>query len=166
MSSATDAPDGSAPVSETVAREPGSYGVAVPSSPPEGRWKLTVAAADELGQATTMTKAFAVNATLGFLGTEPRVLRLPPKGAAARVVWSLTRPARVGVTVEAPDGSIVRTFSRRLYPAGEQSVTWNGIGRDRKPVRGGRYTVRVSAVNELGKTEQTTALVVRRVAAA
>jgi len=160
------APDGSTPVSETVAREPGAYDVPFPSSSAEGRWKLTVAAVDELGRATTMTQAFVVNATLGFLRLEPRVLRLPPKGAVARVVWSLTRQARVGVTVEAPDGSIVRTFSRRLYPAGEQSLTWNGLGRDRKPVRGGRYTVRVSAVNGLGRVEQTAPLVVRRVAVA
>lgn len=158
------APDGSTPVSETVAREPGAYGVPFPSSPAEGRWKLTVAATDGLGQATTMTKAFVVNATLGFLRTEPKVLRLPPQGAAASIRWRLTHEARVGVTVEAPDGSVVRTFSRRLYPAGEQSVTWNGLGRDRKPVRGGRYTVRVSAVNELGRVEHSTALVVRRVA--
>jgi len=160
------APDGSTPVSETVAREPGAYDVPFPSSPPEGRWKLTVAATDALGQATTMTQAFVVNATLGFLRTEPKVLRVPPKGAAATVAWRLTHPARVGVTVEAPDGSIVRTFSRRLYPTGEQAVTWNGLGRDRKPVRNGRYIVRVSAVNGLGKTEQTTTLVVRRVAVA
>jgi len=160
------APDGSTPVSETVDREPGAYDVAFPSSPAEGRWKLTVAAVDELGRATTMTQAFVVNTTLGFLHLEPRVLRLPPKGAVARVIWSLTRQARVGVTVEAPDGSVVRTFSRRLYRAGEQSVTWNGLGHDRRPVRGGRYTVRVSAVNGLGRVEQTAPLLVRRVAAA
>ncbi len=158
------APDGSTSVSETVAREPGVYDVPFPPTPAEGRWKLTVAAVDELGRATTMTQAFAVNATLGFLRVEPKVLRLPPKGAPVRALFRLTHQARVGVTVEAADGSIVRTFSRRLYQAGEQSVTWNGLGRDRKPVGGGRYTVRVSAVNALGRVERSTALVVRRVA--
>lgn len=159
------APDGSTPVSETVAREPGVYDVPFPPTPAEGRWKVTVAAVDEIGRATTMTQAFAVNATLGFLRVEPKALRLPPKGAPVRALFRLTRGARVGVTVEAADGAIVRTFSRRLYPAGEQSVTWNGLGRDRKPVGGGRYTVRVSAVNALGRVEQTTQLIVRRIAA-
>jgi hypothetical protein len=44
-------------------------------------------------------------------------------------------------------------------------VTWDGLGRDRKPVKGGRYLVRVKAVNALGVVEQAKPLVVRRAAA-
>ena len=97
-----------------------------------------------------MTRTFVVNTTLGFVRPERNVLRLPPKGAEIRILWKLTRQARVGVTIATPGGTVVRAFSRLLYPAGDASVTWNGLGRDKKAVKGGRYIVRVSAVNTLG----------------
>ena len=169
------APDGSVAFTETGPRDPGAYPVAFPpaaaaatasAAVAEGRWTLKAQAADDLGRATTMTRTFVVNTTLGFVRPERNVLRLPPKGADVKILWKLARQARVGVTIATPGGTVVKAFSRLLYPAGDASVTWNGLGRDKKAVKGGRYLVRVTAVNTLGITEQTRPLIVRRVAAA
>ena len=168
-------PDGTIAFTDSAARDPGTYPVPFPPVPAdgtaavtlaEGRWTLAARSTDELGRATAMSRAFVVNTTLGFVRLEKKVLRLPPRGAAIGIQWKLARPARVGVTVEAADGAVVRTFSRRLLPAGDGAVTWDGLGRGRKPVKGGRYVVRVSAVNTLGRTEQTAPLEVRRLPAA
>lgn len=167
-------PDGTAASTDSGTREPGSYDVAFPpsqtegtqaASVPEGRWTLKAQAVDDVGRSTTMTRTFVVNSTLGFVHLDRTVLRLPPRGAELGILWKLTRRARVGVTIETPGGTVVRAFSRLLYEPGDRSVTWNGLGRDRKPVKGGRYVVRVKAVNGLGVVEQTVPLVVRRVAA-
>ncbi len=168
-------PDGTVAFTDSAAHDPGAYPVPFPPvpadgtaavAPAEGRWTLTARSTDELGRTTAMSRAFVVNTTLGFVRLEKRVLRLPPQGAEVGILWKLARPARVGVTVEAADGTVVRTFSRRLLSAGDGAVTWDGLGRGRQPVKSGRYLVRVSAVNTLGRTEQTAALVVRRIPAA
>jgi flagellar hook assembly protein FlgD len=167
-------PDGSVAHTEAGPREPGSYPVAFPpgvtgtesETVMEGRWQLTAQATDELGLATSMTRTFVVNATLGFVRPERRVLRLPVSGTASvRLLWRLTRQARVSVEVHDGRGTVVRAFSSRLYEPGERFVVWNGLGRTRKPVADGVYTVRVKAVNQLGVVERTTLLRVRRVPA-
>ncbi len=103
------APDGSVAFTETGPRDPGSHPVAFPPAAlggaaaaplPEGRWTLKLQGIDDLGRTTTMTRTFVVNTTLGFVRPERNVLRLPPKGAEIRILWKLTRQARVGVTIE------------------------------------------------------------------
>jgi phosphodiester glycosidase len=166
-------PDGTVAFTETGSPELGSHEIVFPPAPggaaaaalAEGRWTLKAQGTDDLGRTTTMTRTFVVNTTLGFVRPERNVLRLPPKGAELKILWKLARQARVGVTIATPGGTVVRAFSRLLYPAGDTSVTWNGLGRDKKPVKGGRYIVRVTAVNALGITEQAKPLIVRRVAA-
>ena len=54
------------------------------------------------------------------------------------------------VTIETPEGVVVRTVTNAQLQPGEQSVTWDGRGGNRKPVAGGRYVARVTATNELG----------------
>ncbi len=165
-------PDGTIASTETGTREPGAYPVVFPpgatdgtaaADVAEGKWTLSARATDDLGRTTAMKGTFVVNITLGFVHPERIVLRLPPEGAELPILWRLARPARVGVTVESSNGTVVRSFSRRLYAAGDASVTWNGLGRDRKPVRAGRYVVHVTAVNALGRVEQSKPIVVRRI---
>ena len=167
-------PDGTVASTDTGAREPGTYPVTFPPAATdgtaaaeiaEGKWTLVARATDDLGRATAMKGTFVVNTTLGFVHPERSVLRLPPGGADLAILWRLSRPARVAVTVESPGGTVVRSLTRRLYPAGDASVTWNGLGRDRKAVRAGRYLVRVVATNALGRVEQSKPVLVRRVAA-
>jgi hypothetical protein len=162
-------PDGSVAYTETGERTPGSYPVAFPpagtDAVTEGKWRLHAEATDDLGRVTAMARTFVVNATLGFVRPERRVLRLPPQGAPLRILWRLTRQARVTVTVVTARGETARVFPARLYEAGERSLTWNGLGRGRVPVATGTYLVRVRAVNALGVVEQVTPVRVRRVPA-
>ena len=105
--------------------------------PHEGRWTLKAQASDDLGRTTTMTRTFVVEHHARLRAApSANVLRLPPKGAELRILWKLARQARVGVTIETPGGTVVRAFPRLLYPAGDASVTWNGLGRDKKAVQG------------------------------
>jgi hypothetical protein len=175
------APNGSIVWQDTEAREPGAYEVPfppVPSTSPkgtvstqtepvpaaEGRWSLTVSATDDQGLPSTTTRRFTVNSTLGSLGVTPLRVIVRKTGGRAEIGWSQARAARVKVTVETPEGILVRTVSNGSLPAGEQTVVWDGRRGNRKPVAGGRYVVRVAATNVLGLVSLTQAITVRRVA--
>jgi Phosphodiester glycosidase/FlgD Ig-like domain len=176
------APDGSILWQEALAREPGTYEVAFPpllppppeGEPPpqpttplptaEGRWTLTVTALDDQGLTSTTTRRFAVNSTLGSLRVAPLRVVVRPAGGRADIRWAQARAARVKVTIETPEGVVVRTVSNVTLQPGEQTVTWDGRGANRKPVAGGRYEARVTATNELGAVSMTQSLTVRRVA--
>ena len=69
------------------------------------------------------------------------------------------------VTIETPEGIVVRTVSNAPALPGDQSLAWDGRAGNRKPVAGGRYVVRVAATNELGSVSLTQPLTVRRVKA-
>ena len=173
------APDGTVAFQETAAREPGTYDVAFPPPPPppppegeptepippaEGRWTLTVAATDDQGLASTATRRFSVNSTLGFLRLEPVRLVLPPGGRSAAIRWTQARVARVKVTLETVDGIVLRTLAQRRLEPGDQAVIWDGRLRDGKLAASGRYGVRVEASNELGAVALEQQLTVRRTA--
>ena len=179
------APDGTTAAQESGGREPGTYEVAFPPLPPppppppegepppepteplppaEGRWTLTLTATDDQGLASSATRRFAVNSTLGFLQVEPSRLLLPPAGASAAVRWTQSRGARVKVTVETSDGIFVRTVVSQRYEPGEQATAWNGRMGNGKLAPGGRYVVRVTATNELGAVSLELPLTVRRIA--
>jgi len=133
------------------------------ATPANGRWKLTVSATDDVGQQSAMTQVFTVNTTLGYLTTTPRKLFLPPLGRDLAITWKQGLPANVVVTVETAAGVIVRTLANSRYPIGNPGVIWNGLARDRKPVKGGRYIVRIAAKNELGTVELTRDVRVQRI---
>ena len=186
-------PDGAVAYTESSTKDPGKYAVPFPppaSTPPvpspapataptttststsgrtiadgptQGRWKLTVSATDDVGQPSEMTQAFLVNSTIGFLVTEPKKLLLPPAGRDLRIIWQQTKYARVVVTVETPAGEVVRTLAKRRYGPGPQGVTWNGLDRSRKAVKGGKYIVRVVAKNPLGTIDLARGLRVERI---
>jgi hypothetical protein len=128
-----------------------------------GRWKLSVSATDDTGQASEMAQTFTVNTTVGYLATTPRKLFLPPAGRDLGITWKQTRAARVIVTVETRSGEILRTLALRTYPAGNPTLVWNGLDRTRKAVKGGWYVVRVVAKNGLGTIELTRDVRVQRI---
>jgi exopolysaccharide biosynthesis protein len=178
------APDGSIAWQEAGGRDPGIYDVAFPPPPPppppppegqpppepttplptaEGRWTLTVTALDDQGLTSTTTRRFAVNSTLGSLRVAPARVVVRPTGGRADITWAQARAARVKVTIETPEGVVVRTVTNTPLQAGEQTATWDGRGGNRKPVSGGRYAARVTATNELGSVSLSQPITVRRV---
>jgi exopolysaccharide biosynthesis protein len=173
------APDGSVAFQESGLRAPGAYEVAFPPVPPpppppepastepllpaEGRWTFTVSATDDQGLPSSTTRRFAVNSTLGSLRVAPVRVVVRPTGGRADILWAQARAARVKVTIETPEGVVVRTVTNTPLQAGEQTVTWDGRAGNRKPVAGGRYVARLTATNELGSVALTQELTVRRV---
>ena len=109
------------------------------------------------------TRRFAVNSTIGFLRVAPARVVVRPSGGTASIRWTQTRAARVKVTIETPEGVVVRTVANAPLAAGEQISTWDGLGASRKPVAGGAYVVKVSAANEFGAVTLAQPLSVRRV---
>jgi hypothetical protein len=177
------APDGTIAWQEaSVPREPGTYEVAFPppaAAPPEGqppptpttplppvegRWTFTVTALDDQGLSSSTTRRFAVNSTLSALRVAPARVLVRKTGGHADIRWTQARAARVRVTIETPEGVVVRTAANSLLQPGEQAVTWDGRGGNRKPVGSGRYLVKVTATNELGAVSLTQPMTVRRVA--
>ncbi|MCI0633565.1 MAG: phosphodiester glycosidase family protein, partial [Actinobacteria bacterium] len=178
------APDGSIVWEEDALREPGTYPVAFPPAAPpvpppegqpppqpvtpaplaEGRWTLTVIALDDQGLSSTTIRRFAVNSTLGSLRVAPARVVVRKTGGRAEIRWAQARAARVKVTIETPEGVVVRTVASTTLQVGEQVVTWDGRRGNRKLVGGGRYVARVTATNELGAVSLTQPLTVRRVA--
>ena len=126
---------------------------------------LFVSATDDQGLASSSVQRFAVNSTVGHLKVQPARLLLRPQGGRALVRWTQTRVARTRVTVETPEGVLVRSLALRRMEAGEQSAEWNGRLRNGKLASTGRYVVRVAAKNNLGVVTLEGRLVVRRVAA-
>ena len=178
------APDGTIAWQESgIAREPGAYEVAfpppaVPPVPPaegqqapaepivpaEGRWTLTVSSTDDQGLSSSTTRRFAVNSTLASLRVAPARVVVRNSGGRAEIRWSQARSARVKVTIETPEGIVVRTVSAAATQPGDQAVVWDGKAANRKPIAGGRYVARIAATNELGVVSLTKAITVRRVA--
>ena len=161
-------PDGSAPATQTLEQPEGVFPVAFPpaagAAPAEGAWKLAVAATDDLGQQTSMSQSFTVDETLGFLQTSVPRLFLPAGGRDLTISWKQTRQARVVVTVETKTGDVVRTLATRAFDAGDRSVVWNGLDRDKKRVKGGVYRAHVVAKSEIGTVQLVRTFTVRQIA--
>ena len=175
-------PDGSVAWQEAAAREPGTYDVLfppLPAAPPEGvppeqipteplapaegRWTFTVSATDDQGLGSSTTRRFAVNSTLAALTVAPARVIVRPTGGTAAIRWTQARTARMKVTIETPEGVVVRTVFNGQLQAGAQSLTWDGRAGNRKHVAGGAYVAKVTATNELGSVSLAQPLTVRRV---
>ena len=156
-------PDGSVAVTESGPREIGAYPIAFPPPPSEtaaeeagvaeGRWRLRIAATDDLGRPSTMTRTFVVDTTLGFLRAPGR-RAVPPGGREIPISWRLARDARVSVTVLDAAGRVVRRGLAGPGPwqAGEHRVVWDGLDQRRQRLQG-TYEIRVAATSVLGRTE-------------
>jgi hypothetical protein len=167
------APDGSTPVSTQAQQPPGSYPVAFPS-PAEagtagidataapGSWSFEVKAVDDLGRASSITRTFVVDDTLGFLRV-PKLRAVPPGGRDIAIAFRLSRQARVTVSVLDQAGRAVRRglADPASREAGEQRVTWDGLGTNRRRLEG-RFTVEVAATSGLGRSVLTAPIVIRK----
>ncbi len=161
------APDGSAPVSQTLdAQPPGIYPVPFPptgSQLAQGQWKLSVTATDELGQKSAMTQPFTVDDSIGFLAVSAPRLFLPPGGRELTISWRTGAQAKVVATIETKDGAVVRTLATGKFPLGDKSVTWNGLDRTGKRVKGGVYRAHLVARSAFGTVELAKTFTVRQI---
>lgn len=153
---------------EEGAKEPGvyrfSWAGATPdgAAEPEGRWRLSVSAVDDLGRASSAERLFELNRTLGSLAVSPSLLRVRGNGPALAARFTLTRPARVTGRVETRAGAVVALVANGRLTAGRRSLSWSGRTADGKLAHAGGYVFRVIAVNELGRVELTQPFTVRR----
>ncbi|MBA3348267.1 MAG: hypothetical protein H0T13_06870, partial [Actinobacteria bacterium] len=160
-------PAGSVAFAETLLQETGTYEVAFPPvpanpaapvAPAEGKWRLDVAAADDLGRTSSTREQFTVNNTLGDAKlARNRIVARIRGGQVLQAGVTVTRPARLTITAETVSGVRVATVGIRQVPAGRFIAGWNGTtGGGKALVYGGRYVLRFRAVNALGAVELTT----------
>jgi len=131
-----------------------------PAIPELGRWQLVLEGRDALDRATTMSRSFVVDDTLGFLKV-PRRATLGPTSPGVTITWKLAHTARVTVTIERGT-TVIRTLALGSLESGDRTAVWDGLGVGKKPVAAGTYTVRVAAVGPVGRSELTAPLTLRR----
>ena len=152
-------PDGATRALAAGARQPGLYSVtwngtdAAGAPAPEGRYRFTVAATDDLGRSSTMDRPFALDDTLGFVRVGHN---------ARRVSFKLARDAKIRVTVETVGGLVLRTIGAGTRTAGTVNIRWNGRDGRRRRVRPGTYVVRVAAASTFGLSQQRRVVPIRR----
>ena len=170
------APDGTTPVATTALQAPGTYPVSFPGAGESGaadvaapavpgQWTLELKAVDDVGQSSAMTRTFVVDDTLGFLRV-PKLLAVPAGGREIPITFRLSRSARVAVSVLDDAGRVVRAGLAvpAAREAGDQRVTWDGLGRNGARIAG-RFTVQVVATSNLGRSELDAPIVIRRAVA-
>jgi hypothetical protein len=72
-----------------------------------------------------------------------KLLNNPLRFGAATVRFGLARPDRVEARVYDVSGRLVRTLAARAFPAGEHTLTWDGLDEARRPVPHGVYFARL-----------------------
>jgi hypothetical protein len=158
------APDGSVRTLDSGEKAPGVYRFSwTGEAEPDGRWRLAVSALDDQGLATSASREFALNRTLGALAVRPSLVKVRQKrGGKLTASFRLERPALVILRVETRAGAVVTVGARKRLPAGEQALSWNGrVGK--RPAATGRYVLRVIARNELGSVDLATQFRVKRI---
>ena len=166
-------PDGSTPVATQAQQAAGTYPVTFPSATEPGlaeagaeaaagSWTFEVKAVDDLGRSSSITRGFVVDDTLGFLRV-PKLRAVPPRGRDIPIAFRLSREARVTVTVLDQAGRAVRRglADTAARDAGDQRVTWNGLGANGRRLEG-RFTVEVTATGTLGRSVLTAPIVIRK----
>jgi hypothetical protein len=147
----------------TATQQPGTYAVTFPASasaaggatPADGRWTFSVSATDDQGVASSATRRFRLNSTLGFL-------RVSTRGRTTTISWRQSRPAHVSVRVETLGGILVRSLANGGFEPGLHAAVWNGARKDGKPASGGAYRVQVMATNAVGSVSLQRLLHLRR----
>ena len=127
----------------------------------EGKWKLSVTAVDDQNVSSTVEQPFTVNDTIGFLKA-PASVTVQAGQSALTATYTLARAATVTGTIRTGAGIVVATVRGGLRGTGPQTLTWDGRTDDGKLAFAGRYTLVVSAANELGRSDLSQAFTARR----
>jgi hypothetical protein len=166
-------PDGAARTIDLGERKPGVYRFAFAgtkskssgsrAAEPEGRWRWTINAVDSEGRRSTAERVFSLNNTLGFISVQPtRVTVRRKRGGRLLIGFTLTRPARVNVSITSKTGQLLRVVRNTTAQAGKVAVLWNGKYPNKKPVFAGTYVAKVVATNSVGRAELARSFRVRR----
>jgi hypothetical protein len=149
-------------------RPPGTYKFTWPeasagaAAQPEGNWRFTVTATDDVAQISNADRTFALNNTLSALSVRPKALKLRKKGTRLTASFALARPAKITATVETAKGIVVRLLSRGAVDTGSQRLAWNGRSGSGTIAFGGSYRLHVSAANRLGRVDLYAPFTARR----
>jgi hypothetical protein len=153
------APDGTARELDAGPRQPGITRLtwdgtdASGATAPEGKYRWSVSATDDLGRASAADRTFTIDNTLGFV----RVGR-----NARTIAFRLARDATIRVAIETSGGDILRTVATGQRTAGTVTVKWNGRDGRRKRVPSGTYVVHVAAASAIGVSDIRVSLRIRR----
>ena len=160
-------PDGVARPLDSGAKAPGLYtftwnALRADGSPEqEGKWKLDVTAVDDQNATSTVEQTFTLNDTIGFLKA-PTAVTLQAGQTALAATFTLARAATVTGTIRTSAGIVVATVRAGKLGTGPQTLSWDGRTDDGKLAFAGRYTLVVSAANELGSSDLSQAFTARR----
>ena len=165
-------PGGVARTIDSGDRKPGLYKFAFAggtrssrsqAAEPEGRYRWSITAVDSEGRRSTADRSFSLNNTVGFISVQPSRMTVGRKrGGRLLIGFTLTRPARVSVTITSKTGQLLRVVRNFNARAGKTSLLWNGKYPNGKPVFSGNYVARVVATNSVGRAELARAFRVRR----
>jgi flagellar hook assembly protein FlgD len=163
-------PNGVARTIDSGERKPGLYKFAFAggsnragAAEPEGRYRWSITAVDAEGRRSTAERSFSLNNTLGFLSVQPSRMTVRRKrGGRLLIGFTLTRPARVSVTITSKTGQLLRVVRNFNARAGKSAVLWNGKYPSGKPVFAGTYVAKVVAINLVGRAELARSFRVRR----
>ena len=165
-------PDGVARTIDSGERKPGLYKFAFAggarsnragAAEPEGRYRWSITAVDAEGRRSTAERSFSLNNTLGFISVQPSRMTVGRKrGGRLLIGFTLTRPARVSVTITSKTGQLLRVVRNFNARAGKTVVLWNGKYPNGKPVFSGTYVASVVATNSVGRAELARSFRVRR----
>jgi exopolysaccharide biosynthesis protein len=146
-------PDGATVPIDAGLRAPGTYKFSWAGPGPEGKWKFSVTATDDLTQTSAAERTFALNNTLAALSVRPKALKLRKKGTRLLASFKLARPAKVTATIETVGGTVVRVLSRSSAGSGTQQLQWNGRTSSGALAYAGSYKLHVAAANKLGRAD-------------
>jgi hypothetical protein len=172
VSATLTGPDGTARTIDSGERKPGIYKFSfagqrsrrsAQAAEPEGRYRWTITATDSEGRRSTAERVFSLNNTLGFISAQPSLVTVRKKrGGRLLIGFTLTRPARISVTITSKTGQLLRVVRNANAQAGKIAVVWNGKYPNGKPVFSGTYVAKVVATNSVGRAELARSFRVRR----
>jgi hypothetical protein len=148
-------PDGVSHPIDSGSRQPGTYSFTFNTLDAEGTWHWNVQATDDQNRASTADQTFQYDLTLSGLTAAPA-------SPGAKVSFALTRPASAGLTITAPNGTVVATVAPQSLQAGAQSLDWDGTTSAGTPAPRGAYVATVTETSSVGTASANARLILSR----